>query len=157
MSITNRVQIGDNGQEVSVHVTSSNLLCATNLGYAFVSACGHGRTPRNISYGVPGDSIENVFWTRGGSVSLSPAPPAKAIPQGEISPELKLKVEFEALAIAQKIGAEKPGVALFGRTLRVHLGKMPSCKNEMEFIQANFPLREFCAERDLKLETHRNL
>ena len=76
---------------------------------------------------------------------------------GEISPALKLKVEFEALAIAQKIGAEKPGVALFGRTLRVHLGKMPSCKNEIEFIQATFPLREFCAERDLKLETNRNL
>lgn len=146
-----------NGHEVRVQVTSSNILCATSLGYAFVSACGHGRTFRNHSYGIPGYDISNVYWTRGGSLNLSPAPSAKAIPSGAVSPELELQILMEAHSVAFNIGCEKPGVALFGRTLRVHLGKMESCKNEMEFIKATFPLREFCAERDLKLETHRVL
>jgi hypothetical protein len=101
--------------------------------------------------------LEPKAVNRGGSLNLSPAPSAKAIPPGAISPELELKILMEAHSIVFKIGCEKPGVALFGRTLRVHLGKMESCKNEMEFLEATFPLREFCAERDLKLETHRVL
>ena len=59
-----------NGQEVRVTVTSSNILCATSLGQAFVSACKRGRTPRNISYGVPGNSISNHYWTEGRSLRL---------------------------------------------------------------------------------------
>jgi hypothetical protein len=60
-----------NGREVRVRVTSSNILCATNLGYAFVAACGHGRRVRNHAYGVPGDDISNVFWTKGGPIKFS--------------------------------------------------------------------------------------
>jgi hypothetical protein len=59
-----------NGNDVRCQVASSNILCPTSLGQAFVSACGRGRTPRSVSYGVPGDSISNVFSTEGGSVRL---------------------------------------------------------------------------------------
>jgi hypothetical protein len=59
-----------NGQDVRVTVTSSDILCATSLGQAFVSACKRGRTPRNISYGVPGNSISNYYWTEGRSLRL---------------------------------------------------------------------------------------
>jgi len=140
-----------NGHEVRVQVTSSNILCATSLGYAFVSACGHGRTFRNTSYGIPGYDIPNVYHTRGGSLHLSPAPSAKAIPPGTIPAELILKIQFEAHSIAFNAGCEKPGVALIGRTLRVHLGKSKLSQ------EALFPLREYCAERDLQLETYQEL
>ena len=59
-----------NGVDVRCRVVSSNILCATSLGHAFVSACGRGRTPRDMRYFVPGDSISNVFWTQGGAVRL---------------------------------------------------------------------------------------
>jgi hypothetical protein len=59
-----------NGQEVRIPVTSSNILCATSLGQAFVSACKRGREPGNVAYGVPGDSIANVFGTEGRSIRL---------------------------------------------------------------------------------------
>lgn len=59
-----------NGQDVRIQVTSSNILCATSLGHAFISACGHGRTPRNTSYGVPENSVSNFFWTEGRSLRL---------------------------------------------------------------------------------------
>jgi hypothetical protein len=59
-----------NGQEVRIELRSSNILCPTSLGYSFVSACGHGRTPRNHTYGVPSNSIANAFWTNGGSIQL---------------------------------------------------------------------------------------
>ena len=59
-----------NGQEVRVTVTSSNILCATSLGQAFVLACKRGRTPRSISYSVPGNSISNHYWTEGRSLRL---------------------------------------------------------------------------------------
>ena len=140
-----------NGQEVRIQVTSGNILCATSLGYAFTSACGHGRTPRNISYGVPGNSISNVFWTRGGSLNITPAPPAKAIPPGIIPPDLKLKIELEALDIAKRIGCLEPGVGLRGRSLGVHLGKKKVPQEAM------FPLVEFCAERGLQLEIYQTL
>jgi hypothetical protein len=140
-----------NGQEVRIRVTSGNILCATSLGHAFTSACGYGRTPRNVSYGVPGNSISNVFWTRGGSLNISPSPPAKAIPPGVIPPDQKLRIEMEALAIAKATGYLDPGVGLDGRRLRVHLGKK---KLPQEAI---FPLAEFCAERGLHLETYQTL
>jgi hypothetical protein len=140
-----------NGHEVRVQVTSSNILYATSLGYAFVSACGHGRTFRNHSYGIPGYDISNVYWTRGGSLSLSPAPAAKAIPAGAIPAELILKIQLEAHSIAFNAGCEKPGIGLIGRTLRVHLGKSKLSQESL------FPLREYCAERDLQLETHQEL
>jgi hypothetical protein len=140
-----------NGQEVRVQVTSGDILCATSLGHAFTSACGHGRTPRNVSYGVPSNSISNIFWTRGGSLNISPAPPTKAIPPGIISPELKLKIEMETLIIAKGIGCVEPGVALIGKSLRVNLGKKKIPR------EALFPLLEFCAERELQLETLQTL
>jgi hypothetical protein len=59
-----------NGNDVRVAVTSSNILCATSLGQAFVSACKRGRTPRNISYGVSGNSISNHYSTKGRSLRL---------------------------------------------------------------------------------------
>lgn len=59
-----------NGEEVRFTVTSSNILCATNLGYEFISACGHGRTPRAISYSVSRNSVSNVFHTEGRSLNL---------------------------------------------------------------------------------------
>jgi hypothetical protein len=140
-----------NGQEVRIQITSGNILCATNLGFSFVSACKRGRTPREMSYCVPSDSISNIFWTRGGSLNISPAPPTKAIPPGIISPDLKLKVEMEALDIAKRIGCLEPGVGLIGRNLRVHLGKKKLPR------EAIFPLVEFCAERQLQLETYQTL
>jgi hypothetical protein len=69
-----------NGQEVRVKVTSGNILCATSLGYAFASACGHGRTHRNLYYSISGNSISNIFGTQGGSLNILPELPAKAIP-----------------------------------------------------------------------------
>src|SRR5882724_4981922 len=66
-----------NGHEVRVQVTSSNILCATSLGHAFVTACGHGRTFRSHSYGIPGYDISNVYWTRGGSLKITPTPSPK--------------------------------------------------------------------------------
>jgi hypothetical protein len=140
-----------NGEEVRIPVPSSNILCATNLGQAFVSACKRGRTPRNISYGVPRNSVSNHFWTRGGSLNITPAPPAKAIPPGIIPPDLKLKIEMEALEIAKGIGCLEPGVGLVGRSLRVHLGKKKLPQ------EAKFPLVEFCAERGLQLETYESV
>jgi hypothetical protein len=97
---------------------------------------------------VPGNTISNVFWTRGGSLNISPAPPAKAIPPGIIPPDLKLKIEMEAFDIAKRIGCLEPAVGLVGRSLRVHLGKQKLPQG------AAFPLLEFCAERGLQLETH---
>ena len=146
-----------NGVDVKFRIPSSDILCATHFGYAFVNACGHKKIMRNETYGVPQMSVSHVFWTRGGSLNISPAPPAKAIPLGQISPELKFKVELEALEIAKKIGCEKPGVALFGRILKVHLGKLKSCNSEADFIQTIFPLTEFCAERGLQLEINQML
>jgi hypothetical protein len=140
-----------NGEEVRISVPSSNILCATNLGQAFVSACKRGRTPRNISYGVPSNSVTNHFWTRGGSLNITPAPPAKAIPPGPIPEDLRKKIEMEALEIAKKIPGVQPGVALMHRTLKVvfygqHLQQLPN--------QTILPLTEFCAERGLAIEFH---
>jgi hypothetical protein len=59
-----------NGQDVRVQVTSSNIMCATSLGQAFVSACKRGQTPRNKSYSVPGNSISNLYGTKGRSLRL---------------------------------------------------------------------------------------
>jgi hypothetical protein len=59
-----------NGTDLRCVVVSAGILCATQLGLAFTSACGRGRTPRAKSYGIPGDSVSNVFWTEGGSVRL---------------------------------------------------------------------------------------
>jgi len=140
-----------NGHEVRVQVTSSNILCATSLGYAFISACGHGRTFRNTSYGIPGYDIPNVYHTRGGSIHLTPAPSAKAIPPGAIPVAMVLNIQLEAHSIAFNAGCENPGVALIGRTLRVHLGKSKLAQ------EALVPLREYCAERDLQLETYQEL
>lgn len=59
-----------NGNDVRIQITSSDILCPTKLGQAFVSACGHGRMWRTTSYGVPGNSIENIYWTKGESLQL---------------------------------------------------------------------------------------
>jgi hypothetical protein len=140
-----------NGQDVRVPIPSGNILCPTILGAAFVSACKRGRTPRNISYCVPSDSISNYFWTRGGSLNLSPVPPAKAIPPGAIPPELKRKIEIEALDIAKKIPDVEPGVLLHGRTLKVEFRQKVLCQLPPNMIH---PLTEFCAERGLAIEFH---
>jgi len=59
-----------NGQEVRVVVTSSNILCATSLGLAFVSACKRGREPGDTTYCIPVDSISNHYHTEGTSIRL---------------------------------------------------------------------------------------
>jgi hypothetical protein len=57
-----------NGNDVQCPVVSSGILCPTSLGQAFVSACGRGRSWREVSYGIPSNSIPNVYWTEGGSI-----------------------------------------------------------------------------------------
>jgi|SRR5665213_51723 len=137
-----------NGHEVRVQVTSSNILCATSLGHAFVTACGHGRIFRNHSYGIPGYDISNVYWTRGGSLKITPTPSPKLIPPGIIPQEQQLKIQFEAMEIAQKCGCVKPGAGLIDRRLTIHVGK-----NELP-IERVGPLMEFCEDRGLKLEIY---
>ncbi|HWW02981.1 MAG TPA: Abi-alpha family protein [Candidatus Acidoferrum sp.] len=136
-----------NGNEVRVQIMSADILCATGLGYAFASACGHGRTPRDKGYGVPTDSISNRFWTRGGSLRLTPAPPAKAVPPGMIPPEEVQRIQTEALAIAEKFGYPA-SVGLTGRIVQLHLRSKPL---PPEVI---LPFIEFCAERALQPEIH---
>jgi hypothetical protein len=49
-----------NGREIRGHVTSAGILCATALGQAFCTACG--KVPsRNNSFGIPSDSVSNIF------------------------------------------------------------------------------------------------
>jgi hypothetical protein len=55
-----------NGNEVRLPVTSAQILCATQLGRSFVSACNRGYPPhRTHGYCVPSNSISNVFHTEG--------------------------------------------------------------------------------------------
>jgi hypothetical protein len=51
-----------NGNELRVQATTANILCATHLGSVFVAACS--KIPREgTRYGVPTDSISNVYAT----------------------------------------------------------------------------------------------
>ena len=59
-----------NGQPVRVQLTSSGMICPTSLGQAFARACGRGRTPRDKAYGLPYDSVANIYSTDGLSVRL---------------------------------------------------------------------------------------
>ena len=135
-----------NGRDVRVQVTSGDILCATNLGYTFTSACGHGRMRRNISYGVPSDSVSNIFWTRGGSLKISPSPSSKMIPLGIIQEDKRLEIQKEAFELAKRIGCSNPAVGLSGRVLIVHVGR-----DELPGEKAVW-LVEFCEDRGLQLE-----
>ena len=59
-----------NGQDVRVSVTSSNILCATSLGQAFVSSCKRGREFGDTTYCVPVSSISNHYHIEGTSIRL---------------------------------------------------------------------------------------
>lgn len=61
-----------NGNDVRLHVTSAGILCATHLGIAFTNALKRAR-PRLAAYGVPSNSIENVFDTKEGTLRSSPS------------------------------------------------------------------------------------
>jgi hypothetical protein len=137
-----------NGSKVRTHVTSSDILCATSLGYAFVSACGRGRTPRNMGYCVPGNSVSDLYWTKGGSLKISPSPPAKLIPPGTLPHDQYLKIMAEALAVAKESGYSTASVGLIERRLIVNTGKI------VLPLEPPRALLDFCTERGLQLEIH---